>query len=107
MTGEPREPIEIVLDGGTIQTEAQFHSAMGVSTGVDWYGGNLDALFDLLVGASPGPMTIRWHAADRSRAGIGDRFDRLVTVILDAVAYRADGSLRFLLEAGGEAAAPE
>ena len=93
--------IEIVLQGGEIATEAQFHTAMREGTGVEWYGGNLDALFDLLVGAAPGPMTIRWYEADRSRAGIGDRFDRLMTVILDAVAYRGDGSLRFVLEAGG------
>jgi RNAse (barnase) inhibitor barstar len=88
--------LALTLDGRTIVSEAQFHTALREASGVDWYGGNLDALFDLLVGVVDPPIDLSWTHAAISRAAIGPRFDRLVTVILDAVAYR-DG-IRFRLE---------
>lgn len=88
--------MNVLLDGP--DSEAEVHAAFRAASGVAWYGGNLDALFDLLVGVVEPPITIRWTNAARSRAGIGERFDRLVTVILDAVAYRRPDDIRFSLE---------
>lgn len=86
------------LDGGVIDSEALFHTAFREASGVEWYGGNLDALFDLMVGVVSDPIDIVWTNAARSRAAIGERFDRLLTVIFDAIAYRGDGSINLRLE---------
>ena len=41
--------IQAVLDGGTIGDRAALHGALAGALGFpDWYGGNLDALFDCL-----------------------------------------------------------
>lgn len=89
--------LALTLDGRTIHSEAQFHAALRDASGVEWYGANnLDALFDLLVGVVDPPIDLAWIHAAQSRAAIGPRFDRLVQVILDAVAER-DG-IRFRLE---------
>ena len=91
--------MKVLLDGAQITDEAAFHTAMRGASGVDWYGGNLDALFDLLVGVVTEPVEIRWINAAASRAAIGERFDRIVAVIFDAIAYR-DGHtrIRFSME---------
>ena len=86
------------LDGNIIDSEALFHTAFREASGVEWYGGNLDALFDLMVGVVSDPIDIVWTNATRSRAAVGERFDRLLTVIFDAIAYRGDGSINLRLE---------
>lgn len=86
------------LDGNIIDSEALFRTAFRKASGVEWYGGNLDALFDLMVGVVSEPIEIIWINAARSRAAIGERFDRLLTVIFDAIAHRGDGSINLRLE---------
>ena len=90
--------MRVRIDGSEIQTEAQFHAALRQASGVDWYGGNLDALFDLLVAVVPPPIDLHWTDAATSRAAIGARFDRLLTVIFDAIAYRGADAITFRLE---------
>lgn len=87
----------LILDGEAIRSEADFHAAARAASGVDWYSGNLDALFDLLVGVVAPPIEIVWTDAAVSRAAIGARFDRLLTVILDAQAYIGTAKLAFTL----------
>lgn len=91
-------PMTVELDGAAITTEAALHTAFREASGVEWYGGNLDALFDLLVGIVDPPIAIRWRNAALSRAGIGERYDRLVMVMMDAVAYRGRDKISLLLE---------
>ena len=88
----------VTLDGNIIDSETLFHTAFREASGIEWYGGNLDALFDLMVGVVSGPIDIIWTDAARSRTAIGERFDRLLTVIFDAIAYRGDGSINLRLE---------
>ena len=90
--------MRVHLDGAAIDSEAAFHAALRDASGVEWYGGNLDALFDLLVAVVPTPIDLLWTGAAASRAAIGARFDRIVTVILDAVAERGADAIRFRLE---------
>ena len=90
--------MSVHLDGKVVNSEALFHTAMRDASGVEWYGGNLDALFDLMVGVVSEPIDIIWVDAAQSRAAIGERFDRLLTVIFDAIAYRGDGSINLRLE---------
>ena len=46
----------------------------------------------------PPPIDLHWTNAARSRAAIGARFDRLLTVIFDAIAYRGADAITFRLE---------
>lgn len=90
--------VRVEIDGAEIADEAQFHAALREASGVEWYGGGLDALFDLLVAAAEPPIAIVWTNAALSRAAIGERFDRIVAVILDAVGYRGSDAVSFRLE---------
>jgi len=86
------------LDGNIIDSEALFHAAFREASRVEWYGGNLDALFDLMVGVVSESIEIVWVNAAQSRTAMGERFDRLLTVIFDAIAHRGDGSVNLRLE---------
>ncbi len=50
----------------------------------DYYGRNLDALWDVLTGDLEGPATIEIEAAAAGRARLGPDFDRLLEVLKDA-----------------------
>ncbi|MGL4312779.1 MAG: barstar family protein [Sphingomonas sp.] len=86
------------LDGGTIDSEVAFHAAVRVASGIDWYGGNLDALADLLEGLVEAPIEVIWTNAAVSRLAIGDRFDSLLRVILDAIETRGRNAIKLTLE---------
>ncbi|MET0270247.1 MAG: barstar family protein [Sphingomonas sp.] len=92
--------MNLTIDGAAIRDEAAFHALIREASRVEWYGGNLDALFDLLVAVAPPPIRLRIRNAAAARKAIGARFDRILTVILDAVAYRAPGDITFTLESG-------
>lgn len=91
--------MEVLVDGASIGSEADFHTAFREASGVEWYGGNLDALFDLLVGVVDPPIRIRIVNASAARTAIGPRFDRLLAVIFDAIDYKP-GAISFSLESG-------
>jgi RNAse (barnase) inhibitor barstar len=66
------EPFTILLDGAAIETEADFHEEIRQQTGIAWYGGNLDALDDVLASAIPaarGRFRIVGRDADLSMRG--------------------------------------
>lgn len=62
----------------------------------EFYGANLDALWDVLTRDLPGPIEIVWRDGDRARAVLGETFDRFVALFRAVAAERAD--FRFRLE---------
>ena len=90
--------MDLTIDGATIPDEAAFHALIREASGVDWYGGSLDALFDLLVAVVAPPIRLHIVNAAAARATIGARFDRIVTVIMDAVAERGTAAVALYLE---------
>jgi ribonuclease inhibitor len=50
----------------------------------DYYGRNLNALFDVLVGYYESPVEVRWFHADVARKNLGDRFDLILELLADA-----------------------
>jgi RNAse (barnase) inhibitor barstar len=90
----------LLLDGSEMASEDDFHDAVTAASGVEFYGRNLDALWDLLVGLVDPPIEIRWTNAESSRAAIGERFDRIVAVIRNAQAELGPSSLIFDLQYG-------
>lgn len=60
------------------------------------FGRNLDALWDVLTADIEGPLEIVWEDPELSRAGLGDGYARLVSLLEDAAAERGDMTLEFL-----------
>jgi len=89
--------MDLTIDGATVVDEADFHARIREASGVEWYGGSLDALFDLLVAVVKPPVTLSITNAAAARKVIDARFDRILTVILDAVAERP-GAIMLKLE---------
>lgn len=72
----------IEIDGEAIQSEADFHYALGESLDLSsYYGRNLDALWDVLSTDVERPIRIEWKNAAASKAVMGECFDRLVNVL--------------------------
>ncbi len=56
----------------------------------EWFGHNLDALYDLLTGIAPGPIHLCWEVDAATRAALGEDFERLRRLLLEAAAERDD-----------------
>jgi ribonuclease inhibitor len=78
---------KLLLDGQSITSEADFHSAVDAaarSAGITFYGRNLDALWDLIRGLLPLPVEVRWVHANHSRMVLGDRYEQIVSLLREA-----------------------
>ena len=61
---------EVSLDGRSVVTEGQFHDAITAALGFpDWYGRNLDALWDGLCSLKE-PTRLTWAHYDTSREAL-------------------------------------
>ncbi|MFN3674938.1 MAG: barstar family protein [Sphingomonas pseudosanguinis] len=89
--------MDLSIDGATVVDEADFHARIREASGVEWYGGSLDALFDLLIAVVEPPIALTLTNAAAARTVIGERFDRILTVIFDVIAERP-GAITFKLE---------
>ncbi|HIV76568.1 MAG TPA: barstar family protein [Candidatus Sphingomonas excrementigallinarum] len=89
--------MDLTIDGATVKDEADFHARIREASGVEWYGGSLDALFDLLIAVVEPPIALTLANAAAARKVIGERFDRILTVIFDAIAERP-GAITLKLE---------
>ena len=79
--------IEALFDGRTIRSKDDFYAAVeAIPETPDWFGRNLDALFDLVLAAIQAPLTIHWTHAEVSAKNMGPDFDILVGVLKDAEA---------------------
>ncbi len=89
--------MDLTIDGATVTDEADFHARIREASGIEWYGGSLDALFDLLIAVVEPPIALTLTNAAAARKVIGERFDRILTVIFDAIAERP-GAITLKLE---------
>lgn len=72
---------KVVIDGGNIYTEVQFHSALAeLLNFVPYYGKNLDALWDRLSTDVARPINIIWMHSDLSKQRLGDYFNKIVQI---------------------------
>jgi len=72
--------VRIVVDGGIISSEADFHRQIATALNLTYYGRNLDALWDILSGGVERPFTIVWVNSSRSRDQLGSVLDSIVRV---------------------------
>ncbi|PDO10033.1 MAG: hypothetical protein BLM47_09485 [Candidatus Reconcilbacillus cellulovorans] len=89
----------VVIDGRTIAGEDDLHDLLARELGFpDYYGRNLDALWDGLTGWAPMPLEIVWTHVEASRRALGGRLDAWLELFRDAEA-RIDG-FRFIAADG-------
>lgn len=77
--------IEVEFDGRRLLSKDDFYAAIeAIPETPDWFGRNLDALFDLVLAVFEAPLTIHWTHAEVSAKSMGPDFDILVGVLRDA-----------------------
>lgn len=75
----------ITLDGRKIDNQEQLHAFLKESLELpDYYGNNLDALWDCLTGYVTMPLTIRWVQIQESEKKLGDYSRLLLQLFQDA-----------------------
>jgi RNAse (barnase) inhibitor barstar len=75
------------VDGWRGENEADLHAALAATFGFpDWYGGNLDALWDCLVTCVTEPTVLLWDGWGPLARAEPDRFPRLLRVLHDRTA---------------------
>jgi ribonuclease inhibitor len=73
--------MEIIIDGGRIKTEEDFHNEFSSSLGIGtYYGRNLHALWDVLSASVERPVTLVWRKSNESKQWLGADFDAIVDV---------------------------
>ncbi|GAB2674194.1 barstar family protein [Paenibacillus thermoaerophilus] len=76
---------EVILDGGKIDNVAQLHALLKEALELpDYYGNNLDALWDCLTGWVNMPLTIRWSHVQESEKKLGEYSRQLLQLFRDA-----------------------
>jgi len=76
---------EIILDGKKIDSSDQLHAALQKALELpDYYGHNLDALWDCLTGLIEMPLTIRWVHFQESKQKLGEYSQLLLELFRDA-----------------------
>ena len=69
-----------VLDGDAISTREELHAALARELALpDWYGGNLDALYDCLTDCEPPRRLVLQNQAAMSGSLFGRRLLRVLT----------------------------
>ena len=73
------------LDGASMRSLADLHEQVAQHPETPgFYGRNLDALYDVLLGFYRSPTRIRWHNASQAREQMGPDFARATRVFEDA-----------------------
>lgn len=76
--------IVIELDGRIIVNKADFHAEIArLLNFPEWYGKNLDALWDLLTGYCDTNIRLTWKYHKISQDNLGVDFDKIVSVFND------------------------
>lgn len=77
--------MEITLKGNEIADQTDFHQQIKAVLNLpDYYGGNLDALWDCLTGWVTLPLTLVWDDFDRSSTAMPDDSLKLEAFLQDA-----------------------
>ena len=75
----------MIINGNEIRSVKDFHHKIKRLLDLpDYYGENLDALWDCLTGWIETPITIVWTNFQESRKNLGDFADKIVDVFKEA-----------------------
>jgi ribonuclease inhibitor len=77
--------MDVFLDGATIRSQEELHDALKRTLELpEYYGRNLDALWDCLTGWIETPLTLVWQNYEASRRSVGDYADRVLGLLRKA-----------------------
>jgi RNAse (barnase) inhibitor barstar len=79
-----QDVINLVRNGHEIASEADFQDMIDRAAraeGFTLYGRNLYATWDVLTALLPGPVEVHWRNADACRGRLGERFERIVSLL--------------------------
>ncbi|WP_433753672.1 barstar family protein [Paenibacillus amylolyticus] len=77
----------IQIDGYNIHSKEELHQVLQNQLELDEnYGGNLDALWDVLTGAVSMPLTVQWLGFEKSKEILGDYADQVIELLRDVEA---------------------
>lgn len=94
MTGQPPEPRVARLDGRQRSKRAVLAKLAQDLAFPAYFGGNLDALFDVLTTDIPGPLRVEWRLTENATTALGPDLEALRRVLADAAAERDDLELQ-------------
>ncbi|MBF0206676.1 MAG: barstar family protein [Oligoflexia bacterium] len=75
---------EIILDGDKIDSMEDFHDQISILLKFpEFYGRNLDALWDCLTGFIDTNFKLIWKNHAKSKVVLGDRFEKIIILLDD------------------------
>jgi ribonuclease inhibitor len=75
---------EVILDGDKINNIEDFHNQISISLEFpDFYGKNLDALWDCLTGFIDTDFKLVWKNHTKSKVVLGGRFEKIISLLDD------------------------
>ncbi len=84
------------LRGKSISSSQEFYDQISQALGFpDYFGRNLDALWDVLTGDVEGPVKIVWKDAAASKAALGKDFEKIKTLLKEVAKEREDFEVVF------------
>ncbi len=85
------------IDGKKINTVNDFHTEIAALLRLpEWYGRNLDALWDLLTGHVDTNVKLIWKNHSVSKDRLGNEFDKIISVFLDL--RKSEPDFEFILD---------
>lgn len=85
----------VILDGQEFASSAELHQQLKDKLHLpDFYGGNLDALWDCLTGAIKLPLELKWTNYRISEERLGNEADRVRDLMLEVQAEQSGFQLR-------------
>lgn len=86
-----------IIDGATVASMGELHEALQLQLDFpDYYGRNLDALWDMLTGGMELPATIEWRDYALSGERLGEDGERLLELLREAE-QELDGELMVVI----------
>ncbi|WP_145318661.1 barstar family protein [Paenibacillus xylanexedens] len=85
----------VILDGQEFASSAELHQQLKDKLHLpDFYGGNLDALWDCLTGTIEFPLELKWTNYRISQERLGNEADRVRDLMLEVQAEQSGFQLR-------------
>ncbi|ETT37223.1 Barstar Ribonuclease inhibitor [Paenibacillus sp. FSL R5-192] len=80
----------VILDGEDLASSTELHQQLKVKLKLpDFYGGNLDALWDCLTGTIELPLELKWTNYQISEERLGNEANRVRDLMLEVQAEQA------------------
>jgi ribonuclease inhibitor len=92
-----RSTKKVKLPGKTIRSLDEFYEEIARKLRFpDYFGRNLDALWDVLTTDVKGPVELAWEDSEVSKKSMGKDFEKVAALLRDVVKEREDFKVSFL-----------